>query len=94
MRNVFSIKFKLKMGIEIDIFSGVSLSLDVFHPLGLPLFENARSWYVSQVRPRWTFHPVPLKTKRNNKTPFLLLLAVQPKRFGFLDIPKLPPVAL
>lgn len=43
MRNVFSIKFKLKMGVEIDIFSGVSLSLDVFHPLGLPLFENARS---------------------------------------------------
>lgn len=94
MRNVFSIKFKLKMGVEIDIFSGVSLSLDVFHPLGLPLFENARFSYVSQVRARWTFHPVPLKTKRNNKTLFLLLLAVQPKRSGFLDIPKLPPVAL
>lgn len=52
MWNVFSIKFKLKMGVEIDIFSGVSLSLDVFHPLGLPLFENARSSYVFQVRAR------------------------------------------
>lgn len=82
------------MGVEIDIFSGVSLSLDVFHPLGLPLFENARSSYVFQARARWTFHPVPLKTKRNSKTLFLLLLAVQPKSFGFLDIRKLPPVAL
>lgn len=35
---MFSIKFKLKMGIKIDIFSGVSLSLDVFHPVGLLLF--------------------------------------------------------
>lgn len=40
MQNVFSIKFKLKMGMKMDIFSVVSLSFDVFHPLGLPLSEN------------------------------------------------------
>lgn len=43
MQNVFSIKFKLKVGIKIDNFSVVSLSLDVFHSLGLPLSENAVS---------------------------------------------------
>lgn len=39
MQNVFSIKFKLKMG----IISVVSLLVDVFHPLGLPLSESVHS---------------------------------------------------
>lgn len=44
MQNVFSIKFKLKMGIKIDTFFVVSLSVDVFHPLGLPLSETVVSY--------------------------------------------------
>lgn len=43
MQNVFSIKFKLKMGIKMDTFPVVSLSFDVFHPLGLPLSEKGSS---------------------------------------------------
>lgn len=31
MQNVFSIKFKLKMGIKIDTFAVVSLSPNIFH---------------------------------------------------------------
>jgi hypothetical protein len=40
---VFSITFKLKMGIKLESFSVVSLILDVFHPLGLPLSESVPS---------------------------------------------------
>lgn len=43
MQNVFSIKLKLKVGIKIDTLSVVSLSLDVFHSLQLPLSENSVS---------------------------------------------------
>lgn len=35
--------------------------------------------------------PVPLKMKRDNKTPFLLLLAVQPRSFWAPRHPQTPP---
>lgn len=41
MQNVFSIRFKLKMGIKIDTFSVVSLSHNIFHSLVPPLFKNS-----------------------------------------------------
>lgn len=42
-QNVFSIKFKLKMGIKIDTFSAVSLSHNIFPSLVPPRLKNTVS---------------------------------------------------